>query len=184
MKIRYAALAAAALLTLGFSTPADASGSPHGPKAGTTTTTEVLADGTTIVTEVTYGPEINPGGKGYALCRTFSYKDTAIDFPSYQELAWHRMTIYFCYTGSAISGTPVITYHSADSTAYGTALGVDWRVTGLSGPSKLSTYQWTSTGYADYVQCIVGTSIGCFRSRSTYITLNPQGSGAVGWAHS
>lgn len=129
-----------------------------------------------------------PGAAGVSVallaatsCRTFTYTQKAIDWPSGATLAWHKMTISFCYNGSAVVGTPYITYHDADSTAYGTSLGVYFHVGSISGPYALSSYQWTSTGYATYGQCIpiVGP---CYRSQSRHITLNPQGSGAVGYS--
>lgn len=177
MKKRF--LAVAALLAVAAFTPTPAHAAPtkeaqvvwvESTSASTPTMTATKASGATVaaLAAATY-------------CRTFTYTQKAIDFPSGATLGWHKMTISFCYNGSAVVGTPHITYHDADNTAYGTTVGIYFHVGGTSGPYPLSSYQWTATGYATYGQCVPYTGP-CFRSQSRHITLNPQGSGGVGYS--
>lgn len=168
------------LVCLGLATPTPTLAAPT--KEAHVVWVESHDDGSPVITATkSSGGATVAATLAATYCRTFTYTQKAIDFPSGATLAWHKMTISFCYNGSAIVGTPYITYHDADSTAYGTSLGVYFHVGGISGPYPLSGYQWTSTGYATYGQCVpyVGP---CFRSQSRHITLNPQGSGGVGYS--
>lgn len=96
-------------------------------------------------------------------------------------LGSHTLRTNYCWTGTAISGTPAITIHTVSTTNYGSALGVRLRNDGTTGPSKLSSYQWTTTGYVTYLQCVQGTGA-CTGGSQHYIIINPQGSGNYGVA--
>lgn len=112
-------------------------------------------------------------------CAYGQHTQKAIDWPSGATLASHVLRVDYCYNGSAIVGTPIITRHSTSVTAYGATVLVHFDVSGQTGPSKISTYSWTATGYAVYGQC---APLLCFHNSTRYVTIAPQGSGNYGWA--
>lgn len=111
-------------------------------------------------------------------CGYGQHTQKAIDWFTGATLASHVLRVDYCYNGSSIVGTPVITRHSTSVTLYGQANSISFNVTGQSGPSRISSYSWTATGYANYCQSYTGFS----RCSGKYIIINPQGSGNYGWA--
>lgn len=172
-------------LALVVATTAFATGSIASVSAKPKTDTVVVwvsEDSKTPITTANAGPMVGTTAltATSTYCVIGSHTQKAIDWPTGATLAWHKMSVTYCYNGYAIVGTPYISYHNADSTAYGTSLGISFNITGTSGPYPISSYQWTATGYAQYKQCsFIG---GVCRTQSRYVTINPQGSGNYGWA--